>query len=150
MRLDQEPRELLVRAEAVMASARPASSAPVFVHGDLWHGNTLWDAGQLTGLVDWDCAGSGHPGVDLGSLRCDAAICYGPEAAAHVLQGWEQEAGQEADDVAYWDMVGALATPPDMGWFPAVISALGRPDLDQETLLARRDLFLLQALECLQ
>jgi hypothetical protein len=69
----------------------------------------------LTGLVDWDCAGAGAPGVDLGSLRCDAAICYGLSAPDHVLAGWEQAAGQAAEDVAYWDVVGALATPPDMG-----------------------------------
>lgn len=67
--------------------------------------------------------------------------------AVHVLAGWEAEAGQAAGDVAYWDLVAALATPPDMGWFPETISAQGRPDLDQETVLARRDLFLSQALD---
>jgi hypothetical protein len=34
-----------------------------------------------------------------------------------------------------------------MGWFPETISAQGRPDLDQETVLTRRDLFLSQALD---
>jgi aminoglycoside phosphotransferase (APT) family kinase protein len=150
MRREQEPRELLQRAEAVMASASPAAARSVFVHGDLWHGNTLWEDGQLTGLLDWDCAGAGDPGVDLGSLRCDAAICFGPDAAADVLKGWEQEAGHQPHDVAYWDVVAALATPPDMGWFPATIAEQGRPDLDEETLLARRDLFLRQALDCMQ
>jgi hypothetical protein len=35
-----------------------------------------------------------------------------------VPQGWEHAAGRVAEDVAYWDVVAALATPPDMGWFP--------------------------------
>jgi hypothetical protein len=37
-----------------------------------------------------------------------------------------------------------------MGWFPAVISAQGRPDLDRATLLQRRDTFLSQALDRLR
>ena len=48
----------------------------------------------MTGLIDWDNAGPGDPGVDLGSLRCDAAICYGTQAITDVLQGWEHAAGR--------------------------------------------------------
>jgi hypothetical protein len=32
-------------------------------------------------VLDWDCAGVGPAGIDLGSLRCDAAWCHGIEAA---------------------------------------------------------------------
>jgi hypothetical protein len=46
----------------------------------------------LSGLVDWDCAGAGAPGIDLGSLRMDAAFCYGQGAAAEVLADYEQAA----------------------------------------------------------
>jgi aminoglycoside phosphotransferase (APT) family kinase protein len=146
MRHELGPTGLLAEAEAQIAQTRPVGSRSVFVHGDLWHGNTLWGNGRLTGLVDWDCAGVGAPGVDLGSLRCDAAICYGTEAADDVLRGWEQTAARPAKDVAYWDVVATLSTPPDMGWFPAAMSGQGRPDLDQATLLQRRDAFLRQAL----
>jgi len=52
--------------------------------------------------------------------------------------------------MAYWDVVAALATPPDMGWFPAAINAQGRLDLDRAALLQRRDTFLRQALDCLR
>jgi len=150
LRREQRTRGLLEEAEALVARIRPASSGSVFVHGDLWQGNTLWRDGKLTGLVDWDCAGAGAPGVDLGSLRCDAAICYGLQAPDHVLAGWEQAAGRAAEDVAYWDVVGALATPPDMSWFTDAIGDQGRPDLDQATLLERRDAFLGQALDRLR
>jgi aminoglycoside phosphotransferase (APT) family kinase protein len=150
MRREQQAGGLLAEAEALVTQIRPAVARSVFVHGDLWHGNTLWSDGILTGLLDWDCAGVGAPGVDLGSLRCDAAICHGIQATAEILRGWEQEGGHPAEDVAYWDAVAALATPPDMGWFPAVISAQGRPDLDRATLLQRRDTFLSQALDRLR
>ena len=138
-------RTLLLEAEARLAGPR-AREADVFVHGDLWQGNALWLGDTLTGLVDWDCAGAGPPGVDLGSLRCDAAVCFGLEAADDVLAGWEELAGRPAVDVAHWDVVAALSTPPDMGWFAGAIAGQGRPDLAREVLVRRRDAFLLAAL----
>ena len=56
-----------------------------------------------------------------------------------MLRGWEEQGGRAAADVAYWDTVAALATPPDLGWFPASIADQGRPDLDRAVLLERRD-----------
>jgi aminoglycoside phosphotransferase (APT) family kinase protein len=145
LRRKHPPRPLLVEAEERAAKPPPAQPK-VFVHGDLWQGNALWTGATLTGLIDWDCAGTGSPGIDLGSLRCDAAICFGLEAAANIQQGWEEVTGRPASDVPYWDVVGALSTPPDMGWFPSAIAGQGRPDLTQEVLLRRRDEFLRSAL----
>jgi aminoglycoside phosphotransferase (APT) family kinase protein len=138
--------DLLRAAEAAVAAARPDDSQLGLVHGDMWYGNTLWDDGRLTAVLDWDCAGVGPAGLDLGSLRCDAAWCHGVEAAEDVLCGWETEAGRPARDVAYWDAVAALASPPDMGWFPLSMALQGRPDLTREVMLARRDAFLDAAL----
>jgi aminoglycoside phosphotransferase (APT) family kinase protein len=146
LRRRQPARPLLEEAERRVGQAPPPQGG-VLVHGDLWQGNALWDGDTLAGLVDWDCAGSGPPGVDLGSLRCDAAICFGAEAAEDVRHGWEEAAGRPAPDVAYWDVVAALSTPPDMGWFPDAIAGQGRPDLTRELLLRRRDEFLGAALD---
>jgi aminoglycoside phosphotransferase (APT) family kinase protein len=140
------PRELLVRADELLAS-RPRPPAPdVLVHGDLWQGNTLWDGDALTGVVDWDCAGVGPAGVDVGSLRCDAALTGAEGAPDEVLVGYTS-AGGAVDDVAYWDVVAALTTPPTIDWFTGAIRDQGRTDLDQPTLLARRDAFLAAALD---
>jgi aminoglycoside phosphotransferase (APT) family kinase protein len=145
LRRAREPRPLLVEAEAAMA-ARPVPAGSGFVHGDLWQGNALWQGDTLAGLIDWDCAGVGPAGVDLGSLRCDAALCFGPAAAGEVLRGWENAAGRPATDVAYWDVVAGLCTPPDMDWFVGAIAGQGRADLTREVLLDRRDRFLADAL----
>jgi len=126
---------------------RPGRGKEVFVHGDLWQGNALWTGDDLVGLIDWDCAGAGPAGVDIGSLRCDAALCFGPDAVDHVVRGWEEAAGRPAEDVAYWDVVAALSTPPDMDWFVGAIAGQGRPDLDRQTLVRRRDEFLRAALD---
>lgn len=148
LRQELPARPLLVEAEAAMA-AIPAPAGPrVVVHGDLWHGNTLWNGDRLTGLVDWDCAGVGHPGVDVGSLRCDAALFTGrPDAADNVLAGYEEATGRQLPDVARYDVVAALCTPPELGWFVAAAHDQGRTDLDRETLLGRRDVFLRGALD---
>jgi aminoglycoside phosphotransferase (APT) family kinase protein len=138
-------------AQAALEHAVPAREPAVLVHGDLWQGNALFTGDVLAGLVDWDCAGAGAPGVDLGSLRMDAAFCYGAAAAAEVTAGWEQEAGRAAVNVAYWDLVAALATPPGLGWFPdAIASAVRRPDLTRDLLLRRHEEFLSRALEAVR
>jgi len=146
LRANHPIRPLLARAEHVVGERAP-SSIDGFVHGDLWQGNTMWNGDTLTALIDWDCAGVGPAGVDLGSLRCDAAICHGLPAAEDVLTGWRTAAGRPADDVAYWDAVAALSTPPDMGWFVDAIAGQGRTDLTQSALLRRRDDFLAAALD---
>jgi aminoglycoside phosphotransferase (APT) family kinase protein len=148
LRATRPERPLLTRAVQASRSYRP-HEANGFVHGDLWQGNVLWDGDELAAVIDWDCAGFGGAGVDLGSARCDAAACFGLESAADVLAGWRAVAGQDPEDVAYWDVVAALSTPPDMDWFAAAIGDQGRNDLTQDLLIERRDEFLEAALATL-
>jgi aminoglycoside phosphotransferase (APT) family kinase protein len=147
LRRCEPSRPLLVKAEDVLRRTPTPAHRPVFVHGDFWHGNTMWDDDRLTGIIDWECAGTGHPGIDLGMQRCDAALTVGLWGADAVLAGYESAIGGAAADVAYWDIAGGLATPPTMDWFVQTIAAHGRADLDPPTLLARRDAFLAAALD---
>jgi hypothetical protein len=87
------------------------------------------------------------PSIDLGTLRFDAAINFGPPAAAEVLVGWRRATGRAADAMAYWDLVAALTTPPDMTQWLSVAHDHGRVDLDAATLNNRRDTFLRSALD---
>ncbi|MFC4244436.1 aminoglycoside phosphotransferase family protein [Gryllotalpicola reticulitermitis] len=137
---------LLERAAERIAGYEPDDRIGL-VHGDLWVGSTMWRDDRIVAVTDWDSAGLGPAGIDLGSLRLDAALGYGLEASDHVLHGWEAEAAREAESVAYWDVVAALCTPPDLGSFAgARITGTERPDLDRQTLVARRDAFLEDAL----
>jgi aminoglycoside phosphotransferase (APT) family kinase protein len=138
---------LLDAAEERLYEMPMPQGATVFVHGDLWQGNTLWAGERCVGMVDWDAAGAGDCGIDLGTLRCDAAIMFGLPAAAEVLEGWRWASDQAADDVAYWDLVAALTTPTGMATWLPVAHEHGRVDLDAATLNDRRDVFLRAALE---
>jgi aminoglycoside phosphotransferase (APT) family kinase protein len=137
---------LLTAAEKRLEQLPAPAGPTVFVHGDLWFGNTLWSGDRCTGLVDWDCAGAGSPGIDLGGARFDAALMFGLPAAEQVLKGWERAAGRRAEQVAYWDVVAALGTLADMAFCVPALHDQGRPDLDAGILGQRRDAFLTTAL----
>jgi len=147
LRARAQPQPLLAAAQKRVAAIVPDDPVGL-VHGDLWSGNTLWRGTELAAVIDWDCAGRGAAGVDLGSLRCDASMCYGLEASDHVLAGWQREAERPAESLAYWDAVAALSTPPGIDWFAEAIAGMtGRPDLTKDLLRERRDAFLADALE---
>jgi aminoglycoside phosphotransferase (APT) family kinase protein len=138
---------LLEAAEERISGVSVPAVLTVFVHGDLWQGNTLWTGDTCEGMVDWDAAGVGHSGIDLGTLRLDAAILFGLPAAAEILEGWRQATSQAAEAMAYWDVVAALTSPTDMGQWLPVAHDHGRVDLDAATLMDRRDAFLRAALD---
>lgn len=148
MGMDSTP---LLRAADDLVHAVPVPDGPtVLVHGDLWHGNVMWVDGRCVGLIDWETAGVGHYGVDLGCLRWDAALLFGPWASGEVLAGWEEASGQGATSVAYWDIVSALNAPAGLGELLPSFHAAGRTDLDLATVTDRRDTFLKDAVDRLE
>ena len=120
----------------------------VFVHGDAWPGNMLFEGDTCTALIDWKTAGVGDPGVDLGGFRLQMAMQYGPDAPEEVLRGWHDQAGREARSVSYWDAIAALDTPTELTGFPG-FSADGS-QLDTAAVTQRRDAFLRTALDGLR
>jgi Ser/Thr protein kinase RdoA (MazF antagonist) len=142
---DHSASPLLTHAQKLL-DALPVPTGPqVLVHGDLWQGNTMWDGNTLTAVIDWDAAGVGHPGIDLGTLRCDAAVLHGPPAARTVLDGW-REAAAAPEWLAYYDILAAICTPADMTSFVTAIHTQGRTDMDAQTATSRRDAYLEEAL----
>lgn len=132
--------QLLAMAEQRIARLPVPDGELVFVHGDLWLGNTIWSGDSCSGMIDWDAAGVGSPGIDLGTLRSDVALFFGASAPDEVLAGWQQAAGRQAEHVPYWDLAAALCTVGDMAHcLPGdLLGELGRPDLNAAILTARR------------
>jgi aminoglycoside phosphotransferase (APT) family kinase protein len=58
------------------------------------------DEHELSGMIDWDAAGVGAAGIDLGSLRFDVTLLYGAAAAEEVIHGWEVASGRPAVNLA--------------------------------------------------
>jgi hypothetical protein len=130
--------------DRIRAMDRPRGET-VFVHGDVWGGNMVWRGNTCLALIDWKTAGAGDPGVDLGELRMQMAIQYGPDAPARVLDGWQRESGRLATNVPYWDAVAALNTPAKLDGWPG-FDDQGNP-MDGPACTERHDAFLRAALD---
>jgi aminoglycoside phosphotransferase (APT) family kinase protein len=127
---------LLDEADALVREhGLPLPERTVFVHGDVWAGNIIWDDGDTATLIDWKTAGVGAPEVDVCGLRNSVAVMFGPEAPDLVLEGWERERGTKASDIAYWDAKAALNTRTELD----AMDGAGATD--------RRDAFLRAALQ---
>jgi aminoglycoside phosphotransferase (APT) family kinase protein len=131
--------------ERLRGSPRPQGET-VFIHGDVWAGNMLWDGDTCVALIDWKKAGVGDPGVDLGQLRMKMAIQYGPEAPAHVLDGWQRESCRQAINLAYWDIVAAAYSPAVLDDYEPGFDDHGH-EIDWQAKTRRRDAFLREALD---
>jgi aminoglycoside phosphotransferase (APT) family kinase protein len=131
---------LIQAAEERLRQVPLPEGETVFVHGDLCGDNTVWTQDAFVGIIDWEGAGAGHYGVDLGNLRFEETLHFGLSAAAEVLEGWQQATGQEATRIAYWDLVAALNTPADLvRWAPGLPGATERRDAFLRAALDRLD-----------
>jgi aminoglycoside/choline kinase family phosphotransferase len=92
----------------------PASDDATFLHRDFHPANTLWRAGRLCGIVDWEGAAWGPPASDLAHLRANVGVGHDPEVADRVSRLYV-EAGGEAPDGSWWDVRTLLDWLPELG-----------------------------------
>lgn len=97
-------------------SVEPPAHSRVFLHRDYHPGNTLWQDGRLTGVVDWTTASLGAPGFDLGHMRWNLVSEYGITAADEFLHRYQEFAGDSFAYDPYWDL---LAVVDALGGVPA-------------------------------
>jgi aminoglycoside phosphotransferase (APT) family kinase protein len=96
----------------IAASVR--TNTATLTHGDYWFGNTIWQEGRLTGIIDWDSARIADPAKDVAGARNDLALLSGPRAAEIFLARYESLRGP-LHDLAFWDL---LASLPPTRWLP--------------------------------
>ncbi|AOE86803.1 phosphotransferase family protein [Pseudomonas sp. TCU-HL1] len=80
---------------------------PILVHGDFNIHNILFDEGQLTAVLDWECSGFGAPEQDLAYIK--------PHISQHV--DWDRF-------INHYQAHGGLAVNPEAMAFGFVYSAL--------------------------
>jgi aminoglycoside phosphotransferase (APT) family kinase protein len=108
----------------------------VLTHYDFWSGNTVWEGGILTGVVDWSGGALGPRGFDVGWCRLDLYLLYGEHIAASFLESYEN-ASSALPDLLYWDLWAAARSHEDVeSWVPNYRD-LGRPDLTATELRRR-------------
>jgi aminoglycoside phosphotransferase (APT) family kinase protein len=93
---------------------RVRANPPTLIHGDFWFGNTLWERGHLTGIVDWDGARIADPANDVAIARNDLALLEGARGPEVFLSAYERIRGP-LNDLAFWDLYSCLAP---IRWLP--------------------------------
>lgn len=81
---------------------------PALVHGDYWPGNTLWQRGRLTGVIDWEQARYGDPAQDVACCRLDLTLLIGPVAADAFLAAYQEMTGRALRWLFFWELVMAF------------------------------------------
>ena len=81
---------------------------PGLVHTDYWPGNVLWDAGRISAVVDWEEAGYGDPGADVGYARMNLILSGLDEAADEFLRIYENETGAEVANLGFWELAASV------------------------------------------
>lgn len=137
-RFPEERDALWEKAASVLpaAAARVKPNRPALIHGDFWFGNTTWEHGQLTGIVDWDGARVGEPARDVAIARNDLAIFIGPAAADLFLRRYEALRGH-LDGLEFWDLFASLAP---IKWLPHWVAGYQELGVDLSLPQARERL----------
>jgi aminoglycoside phosphotransferase (APT) family kinase protein len=82
--------------------------APVLIHNDYWSGNTIWNRGRLTGVIDWTHARLGDPRHDLSECRGALVFDHDEDTANQFLAAYERHTGRSLPDIWFFDLTRAV------------------------------------------
>jgi aminoglycoside phosphotransferase (APT) family kinase protein len=106
-----------------------ATAPVVLTHYDFWSGNTFWQDGDLTGVVDWSGVALGPRGFDVGWCRLDLYLLYGQHIADRFLDSYETGSKSALPDLRLWDLWAVARSYENVeSWVPNYRD-LGRTDL---------------------
>ncbi len=127
--------EDLLRRRVLLAQ-RDIPSEPVFSHTDFWPGNTLWDEGRLTAVVDWESPATGDREMDVAYCSLDIRYLGMDRVADHFIKSYREVTGHSLQNLGHWESVGLCRPMPDIGeWVDSWI-AMGR-DISKDRARAR-------------
>ena len=113
-----------------LVEAKPPAYRECFVHRDYHPSNVLWDAGRVSGVVDWVNGCRGPAGIDVAWCRHDLASLHGVSVADDFLEAYLEAAGSGFVYDPYWDLMAVvelLPGPPSMyeGWRASGVAEIG-------------------------
>ncbi len=131
-----------MRAFYIVAAGGPPVEYGL-IHRDYHPGNILWEAGRVSGVVDWVNTCLGPAGVDVGHCRVNLAQLYGTRVANEFLAAYERHAGPSFTYDPYWDLLSLIDT---LDGSPAVYPGwkeFGLSGLSDELVRYRLDEYLM-------
>jgi aminoglycoside phosphotransferase (APT) family kinase protein len=130
--------------EVLRADWPPAPrNPPRLLHGDFWPGNTLWQAGRLVAIIDWEDAALGDPLADLANSRLELLWAGGADALERFTAYYTALAPLDVGQLPYWDLAAALRPAANLG-------AWGLEAETERTMRRQLGWFITQALDTLQ
>jgi prepilin-type processing-associated H-X9-DG protein len=132
-------RRLSVWSQAIdIGGAGPPPEPAYFIHRDYHPGNTLWQDGHVSAIVDWTSASFGPKGVDLAHMRANLAMAHGLAAADEFLADYLTLADPAYHYNRYWDLRDAIDFLPEM--YPGSHSRLALDRLEEFAAAALAEL----------
>jgi aminoglycoside phosphotransferase (APT) family kinase protein len=114
-----------------------AGAPAVLTHYDYWSGNTVWECGALTDVVDWAGGALGPRGFDVGWCRLDLYLLYDEHIADVLLDSYQAASRSVLADVTLWDLWAVARSDQIVeSWVPNY-GDLGRADLTAKELRKR-------------
>lgn len=81
---------------------------PALIHNDYWAGNTIWNRGRLTGIIDWTHARLGDPRHDVSECRGAMVFDHDQATADQFLAAYERRLGRALPDIWFFDLMRAV------------------------------------------
>ena len=81
----------------------PRNNTPVVLHGDYWPGNTLWQDGLLTAVIDWEDTRRGDPLFDVSNARFEILMLFGTEIMDIFTRHYESLNPVDSGCLPWWD-----------------------------------------------
>lgn len=134
-------------------AAHPTSAplnTPTLLHGDLWPGNTLWQDGRLTAVIDWEDAMVGDPLIDFAQTRSELVWMMGWPVMENFSRHYLALTHIDTTYLPYWDLCAVLRfirfTNGSLAEMAAFFTQYGRTDITPHTITQNVTPFIHQAL----
>ena len=128
--------------------AQLATAPAVLTHYDFWSGNTVWEDGTLTGVVDWSGAALGPRGFDLGWCRLDLYLLYGQRIADMFLESYQAASTAACPDPLLADLWAVARSHHFVASWVPNYRDLGRADLTARVLRKRHTAWTEHLIKC--
>ncbi|HET9958911.1 MAG TPA: phosphotransferase [Polyangiaceae bacterium] len=149
--LDRSLGEATVRTALETWWPRHDTGPQSLLHGDYWPGNLLWNAGELSAVLDWEEAEIGNPLADLAVTRLDLWWAFGADAAGIFTARYAETSHIDPRQLAIWDLCAALRPMSNLELWASCYAhpPISRPDVTLEHMRTVHARFVAQALAAL-